>query len=54
MALMPTDPIGQAAQRDLEAVQRLWGSPVLMAIFDRCMELGSFVDAQPARQPDAE
>ncbi len=34
MALMPTDPIGQAAQRDLEAVQRLWASPVLMAIFD--------------------
>jgi maleylacetoacetate isomerase/maleylpyruvate isomerase len=33
---------------------RLDHVPVLMAIFDRCMELGSFVDAQPARQPDAE
>jgi ATP-binding cassette, subfamily C, bacterial len=34
IALVPTDPVAQAAQRDLEAVQRLWGSPVLMAIFD--------------------
>ncbi len=34
IALVPTDPAAQAAQRDLEAVQRLWGSPVLMAIFD--------------------
>ncbi len=34
IALVPTDPMAQAAQRDLEAVQRLWGSPVLMAIFD--------------------
>jgi len=25
-----------------------------MRIFDRCMELSAFVDAQPARQPDAE
>ncbi|NEY90152.1 type I secretion system permease/ATPase [Tabrizicola oligotrophica] len=34
LALMPTDQVGLAAQRDLEAVQRLWASPVLMAIFD--------------------
>jgi ATP-binding cassette subfamily C protein len=34
LALVPTDPVALAAQRDLEAVQRLWGSPVLMAIFD--------------------
>ncbi|WP_430465842.1 type I secretion system permease/ATPase [Tabrizicola sp.] len=34
LALMPTDQVGLAAQRDLEAVQRLWASPVLMSIFD--------------------
>lgn len=34
MALAPTDQIGLAAQRDLEAVQRLWASPVLMSLFD--------------------
>lgn len=34
LALMPTDPVALAAQRDLEAVQRLWASPVLLAIFD--------------------
>jgi ATP-binding cassette subfamily C protein len=34
LALVPTDPVGLAAQRDLEAVQRLWASPVLMSIFD--------------------
>ncbi len=34
LALTPTDPVGLAAQRDLEAVQRLWASPVLMSIFD--------------------
>lgn len=34
LALSPTDPVGLAAQRDLEAVQRLWASPVLMSIFD--------------------
>jgi len=34
LALAPTDPVGLAAQRDLEAVQRLWASPVLMSIFD--------------------
>jgi len=34
ISLVPTDPVALAAQRDLEAVQRLWGSPVLMSIFD--------------------
>lgn len=34
LALVPTDQVGLAAQRDLEAVQRLWASPVLMSIFD--------------------
>ena len=34
MTLMPSDPVALAAQRDLEAVQRLWASPVLMSIFD--------------------
>ena len=34
LTLAPTDPVGLAAQRDLEAVQRLWASPVLMSIFD--------------------
>ena len=30
----PGDPLAVAAQRDLEAVQRLWASPVLIALFD--------------------
>ncbi len=30
----PSDPAATAAQRDLEAVQRLWTSPVLLAVFD--------------------
>jgi hypothetical protein len=34
LTLVPTDHVGLAAQRDLEAVQRLWASPVLMSIFD--------------------
>lgn len=34
LTLVPNDPVGLAAQRDLEAVQRLWASPVLMSIFD--------------------
>jgi ATP-binding cassette, subfamily C, bacterial len=34
MSQMPSDPAAQAAQRDLEAVQRLWASPVLLAVFD--------------------
>lgn len=34
MALAPGDPAAQAAQRDLESVQRLWSSPVLLAVFD--------------------
>jgi len=34
MALVPSDPAALAAQRDLEAVQRLWASPVLIALFD--------------------
>ena len=33
---------------------RLDHVPTIMRIFDRCMELPAFVDAQPARQPDAE
>jgi ATP-binding cassette subfamily C protein len=34
MALIPNDPLAMAAQRDLEAIQRLWASPVLIALFD--------------------
>ena len=34
LALTPGDPAALAAQRDLEAVQRLWASPVLLALFD--------------------
>ena len=34
MALAPGDQAAQAAQRDLEAIQRLWASPVLLAVFD--------------------
>ncbi len=34
LTLQPGDPVALAAQRDLEAVQRLWTSPVLLAIFD--------------------
>ncbi len=30
----PGDQAALAAQRDLESIQRLWGSPVLLAIFD--------------------
>jgi maleylpyruvate isomerase len=33
---------------------RLDHVPTIMRIFDRCMELTAFVDAQPARQQDAE
>ena len=33
---------------------RLDHVPTLMRIFDHCMELSSFIDAQPSRQPDAE
>jgi maleylpyruvate isomerase len=33
---------------------RLEHVPTVMRIFDHCMELPAFVDAQPARQPDAE
>ncbi len=34
MGLMPNDPLATAAQRDLEAIQRLWASTVLMSVFD--------------------
>jgi ATP-binding cassette, subfamily C, bacterial len=34
MTVNPGDQTALAAQRDLEAIQRLWASPVLMAIFD--------------------
>jgi ATP-binding cassette, subfamily C, bacterial len=34
MTFSPGDQTALAAQRDLESVQRLWASPVLMAIFD--------------------
>lgn len=34
MSLAPNDPVATAAQRDLEAIQRLWASPVLTALFD--------------------
>jgi maleylacetoacetate isomerase/maleylpyruvate isomerase len=33
---------------------RLDHVPTVMGIFDRCMELAAFIDAQPARQPDAD
>ena len=33
---------------------RLDHVPTVMRIFDRCMELPAFIDAQPARQPDAD
>lgn len=34
LTLVPGDPNALAAQRDLEAIQRLWASPVLLALFD--------------------
>lgn len=34
LTLVPGDPAALAAQRDLEAMQRLWASPVLLALFD--------------------
>ena len=34
MQVAPGDPAAAAAQRDLEAVQRLYASPVLLAVFD--------------------
>lgn len=34
MGLRPADPLATVAQRDLEALQRLWASPVLTAVFD--------------------
>ena len=34
LTLWPNDAAAIAAQRDLEAVQRLWASPVLLAMFD--------------------
>lgn len=34
MTVQPNDPAALAAQRDLEAMQRLWSSPVLLALFD--------------------
>lgn len=34
MSMAPGDPAAQAAQRDLESIQRLWSSPVLLAVFD--------------------
>ena len=33
---------------------RLDHVPTVVGIFDRCMELPAFIEAQPARQPDAE
>jgi maleylacetoacetate isomerase/maleylpyruvate isomerase len=33
---------------------RLDHVPRIMRIFDACMKLPAFVDAQPAKQPDAE
>jgi len=33
---------------------RLDHAPTLMRIFEHCMKLSSFIDAQPSRQPDAE
>ena len=34
MQQVPGDPLALAAQRDLEAIQRLWASPVMIAVFD--------------------
>lgn len=34
LTLQPNEPTAIAAQRDLEAIQRLWASPVLLALFD--------------------
>ena len=34
LTLSPGDPAALAAQRDLEGLQRLWASPVLLAVFD--------------------
>jgi len=34
LTLHPGDAVALAAQRDLEAIQRLWASPVLLAVFD--------------------
>lgn len=34
LTVQPNDPTALAAQRDLEAIQRLWASPVLLAVFD--------------------
>ena len=34
LTLQPNEPTALAAQRDLEAIQRLWASPVLIALFD--------------------
>jgi ATP-binding cassette, subfamily C, bacterial len=34
LTLQPNEPTALAAQRDLEAIQRLWASPVLLALFD--------------------
>lgn len=34
LMVLPDDPISLAAQRDVEAIQRFWGSPVLTAILD--------------------
>ena len=34
LTLNPGDPSAIAAQRDLESIQRLWASPVLIAVFD--------------------
>ena len=34
MGYIPNDPLATAAQRDLESIQRLWGSTVLLSVFD--------------------
>ena len=34
MSVAPSDQAAVAAQRDLESIQRLWASPVLLAVFD--------------------
>lgn len=34
LTIAPQDGDAQSAQRDLEAIQRLWASPVLLALFD--------------------
>ncbi len=34
MGVLPGDPLAIAAQRDLEAIQRLWASTVLLSVFD--------------------